>query len=167
MLPLSSSVSPLMQDSWQFVAMEYYALILNRSYLVSVDEASIRGKVCRGLTAVEAGRGLTRFISHRLAVHGELNDPTSYVSGLQLARENKADSLYRCVDIVDVDFNPTKKWGMGPYPHDGRVTISTLEQRRELIILGDQSGLKIAERISGIVERANSSLKRTDQSLRD
>jgi hypothetical protein len=143
-----------MQDTWHFVAMEYYALILNRTYLVSVGQASITGKVCRGLTAVESGTSLTRYITRQLAVHGNLNDPSSYVSDHQLSRQNNADFSFSTNDIVSVSFNPNRKWGMGHYPHDGRVIILTPEKRWEFIILGNQSGREIAGRISEITRRA-------------
>src|SRR3546814_10181681 len=105
-----------MQDTWHFVAMEYYALILNRTYLVSVSPTCITGKVCRGLTAAESGAGLTRYITSQLAVHDNLYDPSSYVSDHHLARQDNADFTLRYADIISVSFNPKQKWGMGPYP---------------------------------------------------
>jgi len=40
---------------------------------------------------------------------------------------------------------------MGPYPHDGRVTIETYDNnKREFIILGNQSGKSIANLIPAI-----------------
>ena len=143
-----------MQDTWHFVAMEYYALILNRTYLVSVGATGIAGKVCRGLTAVASGTGLTRYITSQLAVHDNPNDPSSYVSDHSLAHQNNADFTLKYDDIISVSFNPNKKWGMGPYPHDGRVIITTPSKEREFIILGNQSGRDITDRISELMERA-------------
>ena len=134
--------------------MEYYALILNRTYLVSVDATGIAGKVCRGLTAVASGIGLTRYITSQLAIHDNPNDPSSYVSDHRLAGQNNADFTLKYDDISSISFNPHKKWGMGPYPHDGRVIITTPGKEREFIILGNQSGREIADRISKIMGRA-------------
>ena len=62
-----------------------------------------------------------------------------------LFRSNKANFKIKLSDIKEVHYNPNKKFGMGPYPHDGRVTIKTNDNRkREFIILGNQSGQKIA-----------------------
>lgn len=153
-----------MHNTWHFVAMQYYGLILNRTYLVAVDESCIEGKVCRRLTAVEAGGGLTRYITGQLAVHGDLNDPYSYMSDQKLARPHNADFSLSHSEITGITYNPKKKWGMGPYPHDGRITISTVNGQRELIILGTQPGKEIAERISEVTQRANNSFKPPPQS---
>ena len=150
-----------MHGTWTFVAMEYYALILNRTYLVSVNDVGLSAAVCRGLTAVEAGSGLTRYITGHLAVHGDLNDPNSYVSSQLVTRPSRANFTLSHSNITSVVYNPGKKWGMGPYPHDGRVIVGTPTQRREFIILGDQSGKEIADRLSATVGRANNSFKPT------
>lgn len=144
---------------WSFVAMQYYGLILNRTYLVSVAAEKIRGQVCRGLTSVESGIGLARSITHSLAVQGDLDDPLSYVSDCQLIRENKANFMFSLSEITSVAYNPRKKWGMGYYPHDGRVIVQTLKRRLEFIILGNQSGERIARRLREYVARANSSFE--------
>ena len=37
-----------------------------------------------------------------------------------------------------------KKWGMGYYPHDGKVYVKTKNgKKKEFIILGSQSGKEI------------------------
>jgi hypothetical protein len=148
-----------MQGTWTFVAMEYYALILNRTYLVSVDDVGLSAAVCRGLTAVKAGAGLTRRITGHLAVHGDLNDPDSYVSQQLVTRHSKANFAINHPNITSVIYNPGKKWGMGSYPHDGRVIVNTETQRREFIIIGNQSGKEIADRLSATVGGANNSFK--------
>jgi hypothetical protein len=135
--------------------MEYYALILNRTYLVRVGDGHISGSVCRGLTAVEGGGDrLTREITARLAVHGELNDPASYVDTETLSKRHRANFAIALSEVRSVTYDPTKKWGMGYYPHDGRVTVTTSKQKREFIILGGQSGRDIARRLNLAVEAA-------------
>jgi hypothetical protein len=52
-------------------------------------------------------------------------------------------------DIKSAIYNPSKKFGMGYYPHDGRVIIETFDnKKREFIILGNQSGESIANFIT-------------------
>ena len=47
-------------------------------------------------------------------------------------------------DITNVTYNSGKKWGMGPYPHDGKVYVTTADgKKREFIIMGEQSGSDI------------------------
>ncbi|PPU68739.1 hypothetical protein XpiCFBP4643_09625 [Xanthomonas pisi] len=139
--------------------MEYYAVILNRTFLVSVDESHIHGTVCRGLTSVESGVGAARLITRQLSVQGDLNDPNSYLEDRQLNRQNSANFTLNLSEVTAVTYNPRKKWGMGYYPHDGRVFIQTPVRRRELIILGNQSGQEIADRLIRSVGRANNSFK--------
>lgn len=127
--------------------MEYYALVLNRTYLVSVTDREIRGKVCRGLTSVEGGIGIARAINASLSVHGDLNKASSYVDERKLERPCSGDFSIRLSDVTSISYNHRKKWGMGYYPHDGRVVISTSSRERELIILGRQSGRAIADRL--------------------
>lgn len=139
--------------------MEYYALILNRTYLVSVDGNHINGIVCRGLTSIESGIGITRVLTGHLAVHGDLNDPKSYVVEHQLISHNRANFTTPLSEVTSIAYNPGKKWGMGYYPHDGRVFIQTRLRKRELIILGDQSGQGIADRLVASVDRVHQSRK--------
>lgn len=58
---------------------------------------------------------------------------------------NKTNFILKISDIKSATYNPSKKFGMGYYPHDGRVTIRTIQnKKREFIILGNQSGQHIA-----------------------
>jgi hypothetical protein len=144
----------MIETPWSFVAMEYYALILNRTYFLTVDTQHLEGKVCRGLTSVEGGAGLTRVATSQLAVHGQLTDPKSYIDNRLLAKSNKANFAVALSDIFSVEYTPKMKWGMGYYPHDGRVFVETAKRKRELIILGNQSGQEIASRLRANAEHA-------------
>ena len=149
-----------MQQPWSFIAMEYYAIMLNRTYFLRVDDQKIVGSVCRGLTSVVGGGDpITREITSRLAIHGNLADPATYVDEATLSRRHRANFSISLSKIRSVTYDPRKKWGMGYYPHDGRVIIVSQEQRREFIVLGEQSGSNIASRLRSSVERANSSFK--------
>jgi len=49
-------------------------------------------------------------------------------------------------DITRCEYDKTKKWGMGYYPHDGKVYVETRNSNeREFIILGNQSGQSIRD----------------------
>jgi len=144
--------------------MEYYSLVLNRTYVVSVSNREIRGKVCRGVTSAEGGIGIARLITRQLAVQGDLNAARSYVDEETLSRPASGDFSTSLCDVTSIAYNHRKKWGMGPYPHDGRVVISTPSQMPELIILGSQSGRTIADRLIESVGRANPSFKSSDLS---
>lgn len=158
-----------LSDGNHFVAMEYYAAIMNRTFLVLVGEDSIVGIIVRGVTASnDRGDPLTRLIAGKMSPDGDLANPMTYVdekyrkkyndvdliSG-DLSKVNKANFRVALSEITGVSYDPSKKWGMGPYPHDGKVYIRVGRSERELIILGDQSGEKISE---SIVNRLPTSL---------
>jgi hypothetical protein len=150
-------------DGNHFVAMEYYYLIFNRTFLVIKTNGYLIGIQGNGLVSVEGGDGIiTPTVTSLLAVKGDLTNPYSYlknkylekVVGLDLldgsiTEANKFNFLMKLSDIKSAVYNSAKKWGMGPYPHDGTVTVETYDnKKREFIILGNQSGQSIADLIS-------------------
>jgi hypothetical protein len=150
-------------DKNHFVAMEYYFLILNRTFLVIKTNGYLIGIQGNGLVSVEGGKDiLTRQITSNMAVKGDLINPYSYLKNKYLEKiadlnlidgsiieANKTNFLINTSDIKSAIYNPSKKFGMGPYPHDGRVTIETYNnKKREFIILGNQSGENIANFIT-------------------
>lgn len=130
-------------QEWSFVAMEYYALILNRTYLITVKNGALNGIVCRGLTSLDAGDPISRALS----VKGDMNDISSYIDPSRLNQSNSANFRIPRSEITSVIHDPKKKWGMGPIPHDGKVYVEAAGKKREFIILGKQSGKEIAERL--------------------
>jgi len=150
-------------DKNHFVAMEYYFLILNRTFLIIKTKDFLIGIQGNGLVSVEGGKDtLTRQITSKLAIKGDLTNPYSYLKNKHLEKiadldlidgsileVNKTNFLIKTSDIKSATYNPAKKFGMGPYPHDGRVTIETyVNNKREFIILGNQSGESIANFIT-------------------
>lgn len=148
-----------------FVAMEYYYLIINRTFLVIKTKGFLIGIQGNGLVSVEGGEDiLTRQITSNMAIKGDLTNPYSYLKNKYLEKiadlnlidgsiitANKTNFLMKLSDIKSAVYNPSKKFGMGPYPHDGRVTIETFEnKKREFIILGNQSGEDIVNLITTI-----------------
>jgi len=150
-------------DKNHFVAMEYYFLILNRTFFIIKTKDFLIGIQGNGLVSVEGGKDtLTRQITSNLAIKGDLTNPYSYLKNKYLEKiadldlidgsileVNKTNFLIKTSDIKSATYNPAKKFGMGPYPHDGRVTIETYDNnKREFIILGNQSGESIANFIT-------------------
>ena len=140
--------------------MEYYAVVLNRTFAITINDESLDGVICRGLTSVASGGDpLTQALTAKLAVSGDLNDPSAYIDDRLLKERSSANFSIQLKDICSVEHNPRKKWGMGYYPHDGRLLIGTANRRREFIILGQQSGKDICARLSAAVGRDNNSFK--------
>jgi hypothetical protein len=139
------------QPAWSFVAMEYYALILNRTFLVTVTEGELKAVVCRGLTSSSGGTLLSELLTTPIAVRGDLNDPRAYVNDRRLRRTSRANFAMTLADVTSVRYDKRKKWGMGEYPHDGKVFVEAGGNEREFIILGNQSGEDIARRLERAV----------------
>ncbi len=145
-----------------FIAMQYFGLILNRTYLVLLTADRIIAIKVNGLVSVESGGNiLAKELSNTMTVKGDLQNPYSYIKSkyldrvqdLELTDENilaqdKSNFVIHRAGIINAYYDPKKKWGMGYYPHDGKVYVSTNNgKKKEFIILGDQSGLKIASHI--------------------
>lgn len=151
-----------LNDSNHFVAMEYYGLILNRTFLVIKTEDRLIGLQANGLISVEAGDFITQQAVRQMVVRGDLSNPYSYLKNSYLEKYTDEDlyseqilSLYSAnfsislKDIRETYHDPKKKWGMGYYPHDGKVYVKyNTNKTKEFIILGDQSGKKIANLIN-------------------
>ena len=143
--------------AWSFVAMEYYALALNRCFVVSVDGDALRGVQCRGLTGTARGHdALARLINRRFALHGDPHDPSSYIDPRLRTRPRRADFSIALHDIREVRHDPRPKWGMGDTPHDGRIHLRTGAGTREFIVLGRQSGHAICAHLRAAAGLAQS-----------
>ena len=145
-----------------FIAMQYFGLILNRTYLVLLTKDRLFGIKVNGLVSVESGGNiLAREISNTMTVKGDLQNPYSYIKSkyldkiqdldlndVDILKQDKSNFSIHRVDVINTYHDPNKKWGMGYYPHDGKVYVSTNDgKNKELIILGNQSGHKIANLI--------------------
>jgi hypothetical protein len=145
-----------------FIAMQYYWLIFNRTYLVLLTDSALVGIQANGLVADKAKDGIVRAIFRKLEISGDLQDPRSYVKekflkragdldlrGDELLAENKLNFRVNYHDIVEIKYDPKKKWGMGQYPHDGKVYVKARNGKTmEFIILGSQSGSAIKDLIA-------------------
>lgn len=137
----------------QFVALEYYAFIWNRTLLVLLTDAFLIGVVAAGLLAARPGTAR--------ALGASVEDPKWYIDksylrnvqtvdllGEHFLQQNRGNFRMPYGEIAAVRYDAKRKWGMGGFPHNGRVYVSTRRRTRELIVLGDQSGATIARRIS-------------------
>lgn len=137
--------------------MQYYRFIWNRTYLVILTDSSLVGLLANGLVSTEGKDGLANYIVRKLVIRGDLSNPFSYVKsrhiekvdyfdleGDQILAQNRANFRIAYDDIASVRYDPKRKWGMGYYPHDGKVHIEVGDKRtKEFIILGSQSGESI------------------------
>jgi hypothetical protein len=143
-----------------FVAMEYYWLILNRTFLILITDKELIGIKVHGPIGVESSDALVNLLP--LTVDGDLQNPYSYINAKYIDKikdiDLKSNDFFRAngsnfriskPDIIETSYDKSKKWGMGYYPHGGKVYVRTRDdKKREFIILGSQSGQEIKNRLS-------------------
>lgn len=144
-----------------FIAMQYYGLILNRTFLILIMPEALIGIKVNGLISVQSGDALANLLVKNMVVTGNLHDKHSYIKSKfidripdcdlldgSILKQNSSNFIIPKADIRNVYHDPKKKWGMGYYPHDGKVYVETnAGKKREFIILGNQSGQHIASLI--------------------
>lgn len=150
-----------LQEGNHFMAMEYYALMLNRTFMVLLTPTHLVGVKVNGPISSEGGKdALTRAVTRAMAVQ-DVNNPYAYgrekylkaLDDLDLYEEEilkQSGGNFRLAYAVisSVQHDPRKKWGMGPYPHDGKIYVITKTgQKKELILIGKQDGAAIAQAI--------------------
>jgi len=146
-------------STWCFVAMEYHAVILNRTFLITVTASQVCGARVHGLLASPPvpdpeWRDPAFYPVERLVKRydGVDVDPEAYV---RLDRANFQISL---AELERVRFDPRPKWGMGWVPHSGRLYLELGSGvTRELMLLGAQDGALICERLAQAIRRARAS----------
>ena len=143
-----------------FVAMEYYWLILNRTFLILITDNELIGIKVHGPIGAESHDPIVSLLP--LTIDGDLDNPYSYMSMKYIERIkdtdlksndflqiNSANFRINKSDIIETTYDKRKKWGMGHYPHDGKVYVRTRDDnKREFIILGAQSGQGIKNSLS-------------------
>ena len=134
---------------WTFVAMQYYLGVLNRTYLVFVDDGYIAGAKVKGAIASPKLRdprwdNPLFYVAPKLASEYGAMDIASRAF-LERCREN---FRVRLSDIRRVDFTAAPKWGMGAVPYSGRVLLHPTDGKVvELILLGKRDGMSVVNRI--------------------
>jgi hypothetical protein len=125
-----------------FPAMQYYALILNRTYKVFIAESMLCGAKVLGLTAspMSPSSGMSEAEYWTATLPATLYERLDVTSRTFL-RLIISNFQIKWRDIARIDYKPGKKWGMGNVPHSGRIVVRLKSGgSRELILLGEQNG---------------------------
>jgi hypothetical protein len=142
--------------TWRFVAMEYHAVILNRTFVVTVTSTQICGARVRGLLASP----------HE--PDPECHDPDLYVSarlvdGIDSASEayyrlDEADFQISLTELKRIRFDASRKRGMRTVRNSGTLHLELQSGvTREFALLGSQDGKTICERLAESIRRARAS----------
>jgi hypothetical protein len=140
-------------DSWSFVALQYYWLILNRRYLVVVGKDRIMGLHVGGVVVspsrYTSGTDSTNPLDY---IDDTLSDRYNHIDPLSDAAL-KTDAANFAIDrsaVTAVRYFP-KKWGMGLVPYSGRIVVHLARRRPiELILLGEQDSQGICNKIAPV-----------------
>lgn len=146
------SESPAISDPhWSFIAMQYYALILNRTYKVWVTEKYIcAGRVEHAIASPPS----------YLSVGPQWQNAQNYsepefekkysnidITSDAFLKVDKANFRILREDITGITYFP-KKWGMGRVPYSGRLVLKTRNGNvYEFILLGKQNAEEIRQRL--------------------
>ncbi len=133
-----------------FVAMEYYALILNRTFVVFIAPEGLYGWKAEGIVIACQPMYFRQYAEM-------LEDP-------KLVRDREAVRRLSSLkggffiprsDIASADAIYEPKWGMGEIPHSGRIKIRLSSgESREFVLLGSVSPESIQQRIGGVNAQA-------------
>lgn len=155
----ASKHSPLGHLHAGFVAMEYYALILNRSFLIFITDEGLRGWKFRGLVSSFRPTFLPWSVEPTFYKPFEqlLDDPAMVRPSRQHTSlmNEPGGFLIQYDGMASVEFEAKRKWGMGPIlrksidiPHTGVLTIELAGgRRREFILLGTTPGNAVRDLI--------------------
>ncbi len=115
-----------------FVAMEYYGLILNRTYVVFIAPDGLHGWKAEG--AVDCSNPMFFACFERmLKDHDLMTNPEAV---RKLGRLKGGFFIPR-EQIASVEASYKSKWGMGSIPHSGRIRVRLASGRsREFVLLG-------------------------------
>jgi hypothetical protein len=127
-----------------FVAMEYFALILNRSFLIFISDEGLRGWKFTGPVSAQ--------FPNFYKPEEELLDDPEMAPGSAAFNELMSGPdtfVIPYSEISSVVFVAKTKWGMGPILHSGILTLRLISGgRREFILLGAADGDAIRALIS-------------------
>ena len=126
-----------------FMAMEYYWLIMNRTFIVFLSADGLYGWKVHGVVSALTPRYFERYVE-KLRDPDLMNDSDRIK---ELASDHGGFFIPR-ESITSAEFIRKRKWGMGGVAHSGIVNVKLSDGGlREFILLGDVNGLQIEREI--------------------
>ena len=143
-LSLEPSQSDLLDEPMSgFVAMEYYILIWNRTFLVFIAPEGLYGWKVEGARTTSDPTYFEPYVE--MIEDAELMRNRAAVRGLS---HLGGGFFIPRPDIVSADAIHQSKWGMGSIPHSGRLKLHLVTGKsREFILLGSVSAEAIQQRL--------------------
>jgi hypothetical protein len=141
-------------DPTWFAAMEYYALILNRTYKVFVTDQMLVGTTVRGLV-INPPVATSSMLDQEFWVRTQTTKSYERIdlTSAKLLQMHSANFQIHWNDIAQTEYRAGQKWGMGKVPHSGRLILQLRDGRkRELILLGRQNGNTLKEKFDHLTQ---------------
>jgi hypothetical protein len=144
---------------WSFAAMEYHAVILNRTFLVTVTATQICGARVHGLLASPPEFSPNWDALSLDPVERLLDrDDSVDIASEAYDRLDGMDFEIPLTELKRVRFDPSPKRGMGAMLHSGKLYLELQSGfTREFVLLGSQNGTMICERLAESIRRAQAS----------
>ena len=130
-----------------FVAMEYYGLIMNRTYVVFIAPEGLYGWMAHGPVAAT---NRAYFEPYQQMLREE--QLTRNRKAIQKLSQLSGGFVLDRIDIASVTDSDRRKWGMGGLPHSGSVRVRLVSGKsREFILLGRVTPGRIRHKIISIL----------------
>jgi hypothetical protein len=137
-----------------FLAMEYYGLMMNRTFAISATKSMVCGAKMFGVVgSPRSGLGMYLWRDPRNFIDRKTEEKYRGVSpeSTEFLSVNKDNFQINCADVVGIAFSGKKKLSMGGIPHSGTLTLETKGHKpREFILLGDQDGAEIEMKLRSV-----------------
>jgi hypothetical protein len=136
--PMAAASTSGLTEVRGFLAMEYWALVLNRSYIVFIAADGLYGYKFSG----PVDNSNPKFFEP----YGDLLDDPNYLGSVISLREmakGPGNFFIPSSEISGVEMSYKPKWGMSNIRHSGRVTVESINGGREFILLGSVDAQKI------------------------
>ena len=139
---------------WGVLALEYYASVLNRRTIAAIAGNHLVLFVAG--PAVMAIRHNACRIDPRwwLSPEGTRSYAGMSADSDALLRVHRRNRRIPLTSRIELRLDPRRKWGMGSVPHSGRLSITTDEETRELILLGKYDAEQVLRRFERAIEKA-------------
>jgi hypothetical protein len=136
----------------KFLAMEYFFLILNRTFEITINENGMHGAVVNQImssvnpkiiSATQTGS------AYDLVSKANVERSQKHVAGSEeFLKLSSSNFSYAKDSISRISYNPKSKWGMGPVPHTGKLYVTFIPNtKREFIVLGKPNILELINNI--------------------
>ena len=132
---------------WGFVAMEYYWLVMNRTYVIFIAPEGLYGWLAHGPVAAS---NPTYFQPYQRMLQDERLMRNH--AAIQKLSDLPGGFFFGRSEIASIADDDLKKWGMSGLPHTGNIRVRLISGvSREFIVLGNINTGRIRHKMISIL----------------